>query len=280
MLVLPAAQAAAEVLVLRSSGADVGRLYPRGMRLADDRTVSLGRGESITLLTSQRSRRFEGPIRLTIGNLPPLRNSPYWISQRRAFMPRLATGRGPAGPREVDILAPFEPLWTVTFRDNRRFCYFAEELLLFPRGFRGGHFRREWEARTARVEIRRLPDGEVHDYGYVIEDGLTDDGGVLVGWPSEFPLEDGARFAVRTETRSGEELGTVEIEFAAIDTDPFEGLDTEEAPEAFWAAADNRIAALAREFDARGCTGQRDAALAQLGVSSVDEITIRAESRE
>jgi hypothetical protein len=65
--------AVADVLVTRSSGA-AARQYPRGTRLGDDQVIVLGRGDSVTILTSRGTRRYSQPGRYPVDG-PRLRAS-------------------------------------------------------------------------------------------------------------------------------------------------------------------------------------------------------------
>ncbi|MCA1749272.1 MAG: hypothetical protein LC634_06980, partial [Sphingomonadales bacterium] len=65
--------AIADVLVTRSIGA-AAREYPRGTRLADDAVLTITRGDSVTVLTSNGTRQFRTPGRWRVDGRRVLAN--------------------------------------------------------------------------------------------------------------------------------------------------------------------------------------------------------------
>lgn len=85
--------AMADVLVTQSSGA-IGRELPRGTRLPDDRIITLRAGDSVTVLTSNGTRRFTEPGRYRVSG-PRQVASGGLNRQGRNGIARAGISRGP-----------------------------------------------------------------------------------------------------------------------------------------------------------------------------------------
>ena len=110
--------AMADVLVTQSSGA-IGRELPRGTRLPDDRIITLRGGDSVTVLTSNGTRRFARPGRYRVGG----------TTQTASRGIRTTGSRGVAmtgASRTFDGLAPISAasrsVWQIDIDQPGRFC--------------------------------------------------------------------------------------------------------------------------------------------------------------
>ncbi|MEO1169667.1 MAG: hypothetical protein AAFW97_13250 [Pseudomonadota bacterium] len=110
--------AMADVLVTQSSGA-IGRELPRGTRLPDDRIITLRAGDSVTVLTSNGTRRFTEPGRYRVSG-PRQVASGGLNRQGRNGIARAGISRGVPG------LAPIQAAnrthWQVDIDQSGTFC--------------------------------------------------------------------------------------------------------------------------------------------------------------
>ncbi len=247
--IAPAAHA--EFLVTRSSG-EIAREYPQGIRIPVDSVLELVAGDRVTLLTNIGTRRFDGPGRFVVADLPSLAENFFWLLGRQTERPRVAVARMEIGPPAPDILRSFAYLWRIDLNQSADICYAFEGLI-------------ETQLRSYQIEglravtFRRERDDAVSVFRYDADmDGLVNDRGWLQGWPVGLGIEPGDRFRIEFATNApSERPETVTLTFHQLDIDPFEGIDPTLERSAFVRQVIEKLSAIEGQLEARGCTGQR-----------------------
>ena len=246
--IAPVAQA--EFLITRSSG-EIAREYQQGMRIPSDSVLTLNAGDRVTLLTNMGTRRFEGPGRFIVADLPSLADNFFWLLGRQTETPRVAAARMEIGPPAPDILRPFAYLWHVDLNRSADICYFFEGLI-------------ETQLQSYQIEdlhgvtVQRIRDNAVAVFRYDADmDGLVNDQGWLQGWPVGLTIEPGDRFRVDFATDSlSTRLEPVILTFHQLDIDPFEGIDPSLERPAFVAQVIEKLGEIEEQLEARGCARQ------------------------
>ena len=239
-----------EFLVTRSSG-EVARDYPQGLRIPAETVLDLVAGDRITLLTNAGTRRFSGPGRFVVADLPSLADNFFWLLGRQTENPRVAVARMEIGPPPPDILRPFAYLWRVDLNQSSDICYAFEGLLETQ--------LRAYQFENLRaVTFTRLRDGARSIFRYDADmGGLVNDQGWLQGWPVDLDIASGDRFRIDFATDpASTQHEPVMLTFHQIDIDPFEGIDPSLERPAFVQQVIEKLGGIEDELEARDCTGQ------------------------
>lgn len=122
LLVAPVAAMAG--VIVKSSGPSAGQ-YPVGMKVADDATITLKDGDSVTVLTSEGTRVMSGAGTYNVGERPRATRARFAALTRKRAANRVRTGavRG-AAPGEAQE-RPMNPnLWYVDVSQSGTMCLY------------------------------------------------------------------------------------------------------------------------------------------------------------
>ena len=173
--------ALADVLVTQSAGA-VARQHPRGTRIADNTSIVLGTGDSLTVLTGDGMRRYRGPGRYRIGGARQLAGSALAGSTSRGVA-RTGVSRGEL-PRLTGEIPPDHPMyrkvWQVDIGHSGPFC--------LVEGQSATLWREDAEA-PLDVTLERVPGGTSHALHF-------DAGQWAIEWPNAIAGEAGAEYRI------------------------------------------------------------------------------------
>ncbi|MEQ9661232.1 MAG: hypothetical protein RLN87_01635 [Parasphingopyxis sp.] len=181
--------AMADVVVTASHGA-AARDYPRGTRLRDNQSVTLGSGSVVTVLTDSGTRRWRGPGRFSASQGRQAGGSLNASSNVRAGITR--------GPD-----SPFPGVWDVVANEDGPFCYAT--------GAAVGIWRPTNQ--TDQMVTITGPNGQS-------ETVTIGTDFYSVAWPVTVAAVDGAEYRVQLQ---GEE--PVTVHFVELDTDSEDRID-------------------------------------------------------
>jgi hypothetical protein len=168
VLLATASAAAADILVVRSSGPSA-KAFPPGKRLAESARISLRASDQLILLDGRGTRILRGPGAFTAGASAAARTaSAAPVTDRRA---RIGAVRGIEG----GTLRP-PSLWHVDVAKSSNVCVAEGSKLTL------------WRADPAR-ELRLSVDGGGHSKRLGWQPGSS-----TLAWPSDLPITDGAEY--------------------------------------------------------------------------------------
>ena len=172
LLVATAAAAAADVLVVRSSGPSAKNYRP-GQRLADNARITLRSGDTVVLLDSRGTRTFTGPRTVTASS--PVQAGTRTVQGTDGRRARIGAVRSagivPASPTTI---------WDVDVTQSGTMCLASSS---------GPQLWRPNSAEAATLTISG-PGDATHTVSWPA-------GSATVAWPSALPISDGAEYRLR-----------------------------------------------------------------------------------
>ncbi len=167
----------ADALVNNSAGA-AAREYPRGTRLADNAVITLGRGDTVTVLTSSGTRRFDRPGRHSLsGSRQLASNTAGTVSGSRG---RARTGAVRSGEGAAAATYPDRGVWQVNVEHSGTFCYLPSQPIALWRE----------SADSARdITITRVSDQQSATVRFDAQQAAKD-------WPASLPAQSGAEYEI------------------------------------------------------------------------------------
>ena len=215
-ILLSIATAAQAGVVVKATGPSASE-YPVGKKIDDKATITLKKGDSVTVLTSNGTRVISGPGRFTVGVRGESKRSTYAILTRQNANTRVRTGavRGGASTSE-----PENPnLWNVDVTKPGKMCLADASLVTF------------WRPDTEGARTYVLRSGQSD---YLIQIEFADGAAQAALGPDKLPLASNKTYRLSSEAGAAPQT----IEFVMLDEVP-------DAPDA-----------LAGELATKGCTQQ------------------------
>lgn len=192
------AGAAQAGVVVKASGPSASE-YPVGKKLDDSATITLQKGDSVTVLTSNGTKVITGPGRFTVGVRGESTRSTFAILTRQNANSRVRTGAVRSG---TSAAAPQNPnLWNVDVTKPGKMCLADSSVVTF------------WRPDTEGARTYVLGSGK-SDYLVQIEFPAGQAQAVL--GPGKLPLS--ANTSYRLSSEEGGEPQP--IEFVVLDSVP------------------------------------------------------------
>lgn len=191
MLAAGAASAAANVLVVRSSGPSA-KSFPAGRSLPDDARIALRAGDTLVVLDARGTRTFRGPGTFSPSVAPP--RTTRTVAAPDGRRARIASVRSagivPASPTTI---------WQVDVAQSGTMCLAnSREVML-------------WRADSALPATLAIagPDGAAGEVHWPA-------GASTAAWPADLPIADGGEYRLSV---AGSPVPS-RVRFRALDSEP------------------------------------------------------------
>ncbi|WP_375290532.1 hypothetical protein [Qipengyuania sp.] len=192
------AGAAQAGVVVKASGPSASQ-YPVGKKLDDSATITLQKGDSVTVLTSKGTKVISGPGRFTVGVRGESTRSTFVILTRQNASARVRTGAVRSG---VNAAAPQNPnLWNVDVTKPGKMCLADSSVVTFWRP----------DTDVARTYVLRSGKSD-----YLVQIEFPADEAQAVLGPDKLPLRVNSSYRLSSEEGSAPQP----IEFVVLDNVP------------------------------------------------------------
>jgi hypothetical protein len=174
------AGAAMAGVIVKSSGPSAGE-YPVGKKVADDATITLKAGDSITVLTADGTRVMKGAGSFKVSDNPTATRGRFAMLTRKRAARRVRTGAVRGGPTG-EAASPTNPnLWNVDVSQSGQMCLFDLNAV------------RLWRPQTEGIATYRVIDTASESS----IDVTFDDGADTVGIdPARMTFETGKHYTI------------------------------------------------------------------------------------
>ena len=166
--------AAADVLVTQSSG-EAARQYPRGTRLPDSATITIGRGSSVTVLTTTGTRSFRTPGSHRVDGQRVLAGGNLGRGSSSGLA-RTGVSRGVNNVEQI----PQRTVWQVDYDETGSICFLPDHPVSVRRGSAGA---------PQAITITRKTDGASRTLNFGESEWSKP-------WPDDFSMSSGSEYSM------------------------------------------------------------------------------------